>query len=120
MRRYLLDTNIFIQAHRVYYPFDVVPHLWNKFVELSERGLIFSIDKVKNEICYSNDPDILASWCLNELNDNFFIDSSSCVDVYADISNWVYSSQHYTSIAKINFFSDGFSESMVNSLCKEI
>ena len=35
---YLLDSNIFIQAHRMYYPFDVVPSFWNKILELSNKG----------------------------------------------------------------------------------
>lgn len=47
MAKYLLDSNIFIQAHRMYYPFDVVPSFWNKILELSNKGIIISIDKVK-------------------------------------------------------------------------
>lgn len=118
MRRYLLDANIFIQAHRAYYPFDVVPHLWSKFVELSQRGLIFSIDKVKKEICNSNF-DILASWCLNELNADFFKDSSSCVDAYADISNWLYLSQQYTPTAKSSFLATDLADPWLIAYAKK-
>jgi len=103
VKKYLLDTNIFIQAHRLYYPFDVVPTLWRKFIELSDRELIYSIDKVKKEICNPSDPDALALWCLNDLDNNFFLDSSSCLDFYAEIAKWVYSNQHYTPFAKSIF-----------------
>lgn len=63
MAKYVLDSNIFIQAHRMYYPFDVVPSFWNKIVELSNKGIIFSIDKVKKELCDTNNPDHLSIWC---------------------------------------------------------
>jgi hypothetical protein len=53
MHKYLLDTNIFIQAHRVSYPFDIFNSFWEKIIELAERGNIISIDKVKMEISIS-------------------------------------------------------------------
>jgi len=47
VKQYLLDSNVLIQAHRMYYPFDVVPGFWTKLIDLSNRGVIRSIDKVK-------------------------------------------------------------------------
>lgn len=58
---FLVDTNFFIQAHRVSYPFDVVPSFWNKVKDLADNDKIFSIDKVKDEI-YINEDD-LKKWC---------------------------------------------------------
>lgn len=87
----------------MYYPFDVVPGFWNKLVDLSDRELIISIDKVKKEICDSSTPDKLALWCLNNVNTNFFADTAACVDVYADIALWTYSNDHFMKSAKDEF-----------------
>jgi hypothetical protein len=103
VKKFLLDTNVFIQAHRKYYPFDVVPHFWIKLVELFDKGQIFSIDKVKNEICSRTNPDSLSSWCLNNLSKDFFLDSSSCIDMYAGIMRWLDLNQHYNDTAKQMF-----------------
>lgn len=103
MNKYLLDANIFIEAHRDKYPFDVVPRFWTKLAELSERKLIFSIDKVKKEICDKTEKDILAHWCENELNADFFKDSTDSIEVYSVISKWVVSSNHYTTSAISGF-----------------
>lgn len=53
MSLYILDSNFFIQAHRAYYPLDVIQSFWTKINQLADDGVIKSIDKVKNEI-YSN------------------------------------------------------------------
>ena len=60
MKKYLLDSNVFIQAHRMHYPFDVVPSFWKKLVELSNKGIVISIDKVKKEICDTKSTDVLS------------------------------------------------------------
>lgn len=97
MKRYLIDTNIFIQAHRSTYPLDVVPSFWNKITELSNQGIIVSIDKVKKEIFdKSSHEDELRQWCLDNLNPNFFLDSSTSIASYIEIANWASSqNQHY-------------------------
>lgn len=103
MKKYLLDTNVFIQAHRMHYPFDVVPGFWSKLVDLSNRDIIRSIDKVKKEICDSSRPDELAQWCLSNVNNLFFLDTPSCIDKYGDIAGWVLSHPQYNQAAKNDF-----------------
>lgn len=103
MAKYLLDSNVFIQVHRMYYPFDVVPGFWNKILELSNKGIIISIDKVKKELCDTNNPDLLSIWCENKLDNSFFADSTSCVDIYALIANWTHFSTHFQQSAKDDF-----------------
>ncbi|MDY9919808.1 MAG: DUF4411 family protein [Proteiniphilum sp.] len=105
MKKYLLDSNVLIQAHRMYYPFDVVPGFWDKLIDLSNRGLICSIDKVKKEICDVSTPDKLALWCANDIDAGFFTDTSSCVDTYANIAIWVHSNRHFMQNAKDEFLS---------------
>jgi hypothetical protein len=40
---YILDSNFFIEAHRVSYPVDVAYSFWNKVKQLAENGIIISI-----------------------------------------------------------------------------
>lgn len=101
---YILDSNFFIEAHRVSYPVDVAYSFWNKVKQLAEDGIIISIDKVRNEIYDRNDA--LEEWCKNNLPANFFKDSSEVMAEYGIVSGWAISkSNHYLSNA-INEFLD--------------
>ena len=57
---YLLDANVFIEAAKHYYAFDLVGSFWNELVNKAEEGHIESIDKVKLEI--DNKKDKLQEW----------------------------------------------------------
>jgi len=70
MSVFIVDSNFFIQAHRMYYPLDVVISFWNKVKQLAVEGKIISIDKVKHEI-YQNE-DALKKWCEDNLPEDFF------------------------------------------------
>ena len=103
MNKYLLDSNVFIQAHRMHYPFDVVPSFWNKLLDLSDNQTIISIDKVKKELCDNANQDILSDWCVNELHLKFFVNTDSCIDKYAEIANWIANNTQFTQQAKNDF-----------------
>ncbi len=94
MSVFIVDTNFFIQAHRANYPLDIAITFWQKVKELADQGKIISIDKVKNEI-YQND-DELKTWCVNNLPNDFFKDSSDTIDEYSQVVIWANSkSDHY-------------------------
>lgn len=94
MQIYLVDSNFFIQAHRAIYPLDIATGFWSKVKMLADSGVIFSIDKVKNELYNKNDE--LENWCKNNLPDNFFKDSSEIIREYSQITTWAISkSDHY-------------------------
>ncbi len=59
--RYLIDTSVFIQAYRAYYSFRLCPGFWQSMVSLHNRGLVFSIDRVLDEICFGEE-DELTVW----------------------------------------------------------
>lgn len=109
MKKYVLDSNIFIQSHRSHYPFDVFPGFWKKLVELANRDIIISIDKVKNEL-YHNE-DALTKWCKESLPDTFFKDTTECLKEYADLANWAGSNQQYTQQAKDEFLQTELADS---------
>lgn len=77
MEIFIVDSNFFIQAHRSIYPLDIAIGFWNKVKQLAHAGLLFSIDKVKDELYDKNDE--LEVWCKNNLPENFFIDSSTAI-----------------------------------------
>ncbi|MCK6614781.1 MAG: DUF4411 family protein [Ignavibacteriaceae bacterium] len=81
-----MDANFLIEAHRVYYPMDVVPGFWNKISALAKEDKIISIDKVGDEIY--NNKDLLAHWCENNLPGNFFRDTSGVMNEYAQVFRW--------------------------------
>lgn len=106
MRKYLLDSNVFIQAHREHYPFDVVPSFWEKLIALSNNDIIFSIDKVKKELYDQQNPDTLGRWCHNDIKSTFFVDSSNCIDKYSLIAKWTeLNNYHYKQTAISEFLS---------------
>jgi hypothetical protein len=91
---YVLDSNFFIQAHRVHYPIDVAAGFWNKVRQLAEKGSVISIDKVKKELFDKNDA--LEEWCRNNLPEDFFKDTSVVMAAYGQVTAWAMSrSDHY-------------------------
>ncbi len=102
MEVYVLDSNFFIQAHRVSYPLDIAFSFWNKVKQLADKGRIISIDKVKKELYDKNDA--LEAWCKDNLPEDFFKDTSHVIGAYGKVSSWAISrSGHYLSNA-INEF----------------
>ncbi|PKD20589.1 DUF4411 family protein [Salegentibacter salarius] len=95
MTRYLLDTNYFIQAHRSYYPLDVVESFWVRTKELAKNGHIISIDKVKKEIYdKASHEDELKIWCGDNLENEFFNSTDIALPQYIQIVQWVNSMRH--------------------------
>lgn len=111
MKPYIVDSNFFIQAHRAYYPLDVMTSFWEKMKALANQGLIKSIDKVKEEI-YGNSShqDDLKTWCVNHLPNDFFINTNSVVAEYARIAQWAAAHTRYTRNAKEEFLAAGLAD----------
>ena len=47
--KYIMDTNVFIFAHRNIYPFDVAPSFWEQLVTKAADKILI-IEEVQNEI----------------------------------------------------------------------
>jgi Domain of unknown function (DUF4411) len=100
---HVLDTNVFVQAHRAYYPFDVCPGFWDclEFHGLSSR--IVSIDRVLKEIKDGNDE--LKTWASKHSLRRFFAPTGEEVVVarYREIVRWVEGNAQFTREAKSEF-----------------
>lgn len=57
---YLLDSNVFIQANRLHYGMDFCPAFWDWLDEQSREGVVFSIEKVAEELQAGDDE--LSEW----------------------------------------------------------
>ena len=47
---YLLDANVFMQAKNLHYGLDFCPAFWDWLVASNRAGLVFSIERVEDEI----------------------------------------------------------------------
>lgn len=106
---YVLDANVFIEASRRYYAFDIVPVFWNTLIRFSADRRISSIDRVQHELGRGNDT--LANWSEQEFNNAFLsTDEESIIESYETIINWVQDQQQFTDAAKEQFatVSDGW------------
>lgn len=56
MEKYILDTNVYIEAYKGYYHPDIVPVYWDILKKLGEDEIIVSPIQVRNEIKIQNKP----------------------------------------------------------------
>ncbi len=100
---YVIDSNFLIQAHRVSYPLDIAVSFWNKVKLLAAAGKIISIDKVKREIFGKNDA--LEAWCIENLPNDFFKDTTSVMQSYNTVVTWALDTPRYSQAALNEFLS---------------
>lgn len=102
MKVYVIDTNFFIEAHRTTYPLDIAHSFWNKVRQLAHEQKIISIDKVKKEI-YDHE-DALKQWCVTNLPQDFFKDTTAVLAEYSQVAQWAGTrSGHYLPQALAEF-----------------
>lgn len=99
---YLLDANVFIEAARRYYAFDIAPPFWEILVHHAANELLHSIDRVKHEL--ERGKDELASWATNQFNDAFAsTDEEDVIESYSEIMSWVQAQGQFLDAAKADF-----------------
>jgi hypothetical protein len=98
--KYLLDTNVFIQAKNLHYGLDFCPAFWDWLVLMNARGLVFSIDKVAAEIDARNDE--LTQWARGPGRGLFLPTDAVVAASLGKVSQWA-TSQRYEQAA-INIF----------------
>lgn len=82
---YLLDANVFIQAHRAHYGFNVVPGFWDWLDRAHHRGQLLSVGKVYEELVEAGDE--LTDWV--RTRGEFFAEpDDEVVASFRDVSTW--------------------------------
>ena len=113
---YVLDANVFMEAARRYYAFDLAPGFWQGLQQHAIAGRIKSIDRVKQELDRGNDD--LADWADDEFKDAFAsTNRQDVIDVYARVMDWAAGKSQYTDAAKHKFASgaDGWLVAFANA-----
>jgi hypothetical protein len=83
---YLLDANIFIQAKNLHYGFDFCPAFWDWLDAKNKTGLVFSIEKVRDELIGGDDE--LAEWAKARGAEFFLPPDNDMVPSLAAVSTW--------------------------------
>lgn len=99
---YVLDANVFIEAARRYYAFDIVPAFWQALTKLASNGRVMSIDRVKAELVRGKDE--LAEWADGQFH-QWFVSTNDVdlLDAYRQIMIWAQSQSQFTDEAKAEF-----------------
>ena len=100
---FLLDANVFIEAHRRYYNARICPGFWTALNHFLGSPHMLSLDKVKDELTVGNDD--LSKWVEHELNDSCFASSvqTRVLDHYAEIQKWAVAQHRFTPAALREF-----------------
>jgi hypothetical protein len=102
--RFLLDANVLITAHRLYYAFDIAPGFWRVLIEQAEKGHIISIDRVRDELIASKDA--LSNWVRSAFGPWFMsTDDEEVFQSYEEIINWSMEQDQFLDYAKAEFAS---------------
>jgi hypothetical protein len=102
-KKYLLDANVFIEAKRRYYAFDLCPGYWECLVWHHRTTCIQSIDRVKDE--FERGADELSEWARSVMPQTCFAscDDTAVTAQYAEIMGWVQSQDQFFPEAKAGF-----------------
>ncbi len=104
--QYVLDANIFIEAKRRYYRFDLCPGFWESLVWQHGQGTVWSIDRVRDEL--EDGKDDLAAWVKAHVPAACFVDTKvpDVIKEYALVNGWVHAQPQFKPAAKADFASD--------------
>jgi len=106
---YVLDANVFMQAAREYYAFEIAPIFWESLKNKASSGRVLSIDRVARELSAGKDE--LAQWAENEFSRAFArTDTTDVVRAYTNIVEWVHAQKQFKEAEKAKFCggSDGW------------
>ncbi len=101
---FVADANLFIEAHRRYYGFDLCPGFWECLVHYSGQRQLVSIDRVRTELVGYGDE--LSDW-VKDAPDDLFVSSleEAVTEEYREVMRWVYGNQQFYRNAKDEFSS---------------
>jgi hypothetical protein len=99
---FVLDANVFIQAKRKYYAFDLAPKFWASLIQHAKTGSVLSIDRVKQELVKGKDE--LKEWAISDFAHGFAsTNENDIIKCYGEVMNWVQSQDRFSSASKSAF-----------------
>ena len=107
---FVLDSNVFIEAHRRYYALDLCPGFWECLIHYCGESQVQSIDRVRKEMVTDSSqtedtiPDRLSDWVKQAPTDLFVSSAEPPVtDTYIDMYHWVQTNPQFQPQAKEKF-----------------
>jgi len=101
---YVLDANVFIEAARRYYAFDLAPGFWESLIHNAAQGRIGSIDRVQQELKRGRDE--LAEWVDGAFTHAFALtDEEEVIESYRAVMTWVQRQSQFSDAAMAGFAS---------------
>jgi hypothetical protein len=105
---YVLDANVFIEAARRYYAFDLHTRFWDILNEHARNGVVESIDWVKKELekgkGKKGEEDELVRWSNSDFVHAFrSTDEEDVIEFYGKVITWVQGQSQFTDVAKADF-----------------
>lgn len=97
---YLLDADVFMEARKRYYSFDICPGFWDWIERQHAANNVLSVEKVKDEIAVGNDP--LVAWANNRPASFFIPPDAATQAAFATVSQWA-AGQNYSTAAVTEF-----------------
>lgn len=97
---YLLDADVFIQAKNLHYGLDFCPAFWEWLIASNAAGLVFSTEKVGDEIEAGGDE--LSDWAAARGTEFFLKPDAAILPALGKVSAWA-TSQNYEPTA-VNTF----------------
>jgi len=101
--KYILDSNVFIEAYRRYYSFDIAPSFWQFLINKAKENEIICIDRVYSELIKGKDE--LAEWIEKEFDFAFIKTNtdSKILTKYAELMKWANAQTQYSQNAIAEF-----------------
>lgn len=100
--RYVLDANVFIEAHKRYYAFDICPGYWSAILANHGAGRLHSIDRVRDELVGQGDA---LSKSAQQAPDSLFVatSDSAVTTSFTSIMTWLQGQPQFLPAAKVSF-----------------
>lgn len=102
-RKFLLDANVFIEAKRRYYSFDICSGFWDCLLWQQQGDRIRSIDRVKHEL--ESGGDDLGNWATSIMPATGFASTNDApvIDNFGRMVTWVQGQPQFNPEAKAEF-----------------
>jgi hypothetical protein len=99
--KYILDANVFIEAYKRYYAFDLCPGFWRSIEHYGAQCLLASIDRVRDEL---QEGDNLDTW-KSQAPEPLFLptDTEETLAAYVEIIQWAQKQTRLNDGAKTEF-----------------
>lgn len=123
LKKFVLDSDVFIAAHRGYYAFDIAPGFWTKLLTRAQSDIIVSITEVLGEIKdgFKKEPDDLGRWATNDFRPYFDrVDQQDVLAAYTKVIDWVCLDNSYSDAAKQKFASVADGWLIAYALAKDV